>query len=430
MSYKREDIKIKVLDFDQISIGHEARITHLITQEDVNTFAVLTGDFNPLHVDQEFAKKTLFQKPVVHGMLSASFISTLIGTVLPGSGSLWSSQMLDFIKPAYVGDEISVVSRVIQKSPATQSLVLDTQILNQHGDVLIAGKSIVKLLQTISEPSTIYESGFVKDETNDSTAGKVFLGASANGDKDSGRIALVTGASRGIGYAIGLRLARQGFKVVFNSRHGSDELSTTIKSLNSSGYSAIDLRASVASFEEIQALYAKVQAQWGSITDLVHCAAPNPQPTPFENASWSAFEDQLSIQLKGAFNCAQACLPSMLEKKAGSFIWIGSIFAEGLPPTQQAAYVATKAAISAFGRSLAVEYGPKGIRSNIVAPGMTQTEMLSTIPDKTKMLAKMSTPLRKLATVDEVAQVVEFLLGPGGSHMTGETIRVCGGITM
>ncbi len=429
MSYQPGNVKISVLEFDEIYVGYEAKFTHLITQQDVNSFATLTGDFNPLHINKDFASKTFFQKPVVHGMLTASFISTLIGTSLPGSGALWSSQMLEFLRPAYIGDQITVISRVIQKSPATKSLVLDTQILNQHSDVLIAGKSIVKLIQSNNRPNVAIDSNR-KDKSNVPSSGEASPSATPKGNKDSSRVLLVTGASRGIGHAVGSLLARQGFKVIFNSRHGSDELTNTIENINSQGYHAIDLRANVANYEEMMALYAKAGEHWGGVTDVVHCAAPNPRPTPFVDSNWLDFEDQLSVQLKGALNCAQICLPSMLEKQNGSFVWLGSIFAEGLPPVQQAAYVATKAAVTAFGRSLAVEYGPRGIRSNIVSPGMTQTEMLSGIPDKTKMLAKMNTPLRKLATVDEVAQVVEFLLGAGGSHITGETIRVCGGIVM
>jgi len=429
MSYQTRDINVKKLNFDQISVGYESSFTHFITQQDVNSFATLTGDFNPLHIDKNFAKKTLFQKPVVHGMLTASYISTLIGTSLPGAGALWSSQMLDFIKPAYVGDQITVISRVIQKSFSTHSLVLDTKILNQHSDILIAGKSIVKLIQIDDRPD-VTVAGDIKHKFNNSNINEISTWIAPEASLDLKRIVLVTGASRGIGYATASLLARHGFYVVFNSRHGSDELSNNIMNLNSNGYNAIELRADVANMEDMMALYAKVKMHWGEITDVVHCAAPNPRPTPFTNSSWMDFEDQLSTQLKGAFNCAQICLPSMLDKQSGSFIFLGSIFTEGLPPIQQAAYVASKAAISAFGRSLASEYGPRGIRSNIVAPGMTQTEMLSSIPDKTKMLAKMNTPLRKLATVDEIGQVVAFLLGAGSAHITGETIRVCGGIVM
>jgi 3-oxoacyl-[acyl-carrier protein] reductase len=81
-------------------------------------------------------------------------------------------------------------------------------------------------------------------------------------------------------------------------------------------------------------------------------------------------------------------------------------------------------------RSLAVEYGPKGVRFNVVSPGMTQTEMIANIPEKAKMLAKMNAPLRRLAEVDDIAFTIEFLLSPSARHITGENVRVCGGISM
>jgi len=91
---------------------------------------------------------------------------------------------------------------------------------------------------------------------------------------------------------------------------------------------------------------------------------------------------------------------------------------------------AHKAALAALARSLAVEYGPKGVRVNVVAPGMTQTDMLAHIPEKTKVLARMNTPLRRLGEPSDVADVVAFLVGPGSRHVSGETIRVCGGLVM
>ena len=101
-----------------------------------------------------------------------------------------------------------------------------------------------------------------------------------------------------------------------------------------------------------------------------------------------------------------------------------------MPPIQQGAYVVAKAALAAFARTLAVEFGPKGIRVNTVAPGITQTEMISSIPEKTKMLAKMSTPLRRLAESSDIAEVIAFLISPAARHITGITLPVCGGLVM
>lgn len=426
MSYLIDSVEVKKLNFDSIKVGDTAEIIHKITQDDVNLFASLTGDFNPLHVNKDYAKTTPFQKPVVHGMLSASFISTLIGTRLPGDGALWSSQMLEFLRPAFVGDTLFVRSTVIQKSIATRSLALDTKVDNQHNQTLVSGRSLVKVLESEGEHAKeglgseieVQRIGLTQSSTQNLLV------------KDSGRIVLVTGGSRGIGAAIVAKLAEQGYKVVINYSTDSVGASDLIERLCSRGYVVVDGKADVSKIEDLENLKMQIQDSIGSITDVVHCASPIPIPTAFELLSWADFQLQIDVQLKGAFNCAKAFLPTMLGAKKGTFTLVSSIFAEGAPPSLQAHYVSTKAALSAFGRAIAVEYGSKGIRSNIVAPGMTQTDMISGIPDKTKLLAKMSTPLRKIATPEDIANTVEFLVGDGSGHISGETIRVCGGIAM
>jgi 3-oxoacyl-[acyl-carrier protein] reductase len=153
-------------------------------------------------------------------------------------------------------------------------------------------------------------------------------------------------------------------------------------------------------------------------------------PQPFDDLPIDTLIRQFDIQVRGAFLCAKRALPAMVKAQAGSLVFVGSIFAEGTPPPQQAAYVVAKAGLAALARSLAVEYGPKGVRVNVVAPGMTQTDMLAHIPEKTKMLTRMNTPLRRLAEPSDVAEVISFLVGVGSRHVSGETIRVCGGLVM
>ncbi|QWD72742.1 SDR family oxidoreductase [Polynucleobacter sp. UB-Raua-W9] len=405
MTYKRSEVKVSVLDFEKIKVGDYAEIVHVITQDDVNIFAALTGDFNPLHVDEDFAKKTLFRKPVVHGMLSASFISTMIGTLMPGCGALWTSQTLDFLLPTYVGDTITVKSVVLQKSTATRMLVLGTEVVNQHNQVLVSGRSTVKALE-------------IKGESLDMNSNK-------------SRVILVTGASRGIGAAIATNLAQAGHKVAISYSSTNPSAKELVMSLNNQGFQAIEKCANVADESDMRILQTYIEEQFGaSVNDVIHCAAPTPIPMPFDSLTWGDYQAQIDVQLKGAFNCAKIFIPKMVESRDGSLIFIGSIFADGVPPIHQSHYVSTKAALTAFSRSLAVEYGPKGVRSNVIAPGMTQTDMISSIPDKTKMLTKMNTPLRKLAMPADIAGVAEFLIGPKGSHITGESIRVCGGIVM
>lgn len=405
MTYSRQNVTILELDFENIEVGQQAGFTHELTQDDVNLFAALTGDFNPLHVDEGFAKKTQFNKPVVHGMLSASYISTLIGTLLPGSGALWTSQTLDFLLPAFVGDTLSVAAVVLQKSPATRMLVLETKVSNQFGQVLVSGISNVRALEIKVEETFQMNTQIPKT-------------------------ILVTGSSRGIGAAIATRLAELGHRVVINYSQQSLTADELVAAVTGRGFNALAVRANVASVPDLLELKRATEEKFGPIEDVVHCAAPTPVPMPLLDLTWEAFQAQVDVQLKGAFNCAKIFLPQMVERKEGSFLFIGSIFSDGVPPTQQSAYVATKAGLTAFARALAVEYGPKGVRSNVIAPGMTQTDMIAKISDKTKMLTKMNTPLRRLAEPSDIAGVAEFLIGPAGRHITGETIRVCGGISM
>ena len=125
--------------FDSILVGDKAELIHVITQSDINQFVKLTGDDNKLHVDEEYASTTSFKKPVAHGMLGASFISTIIGTKLPGDGALWFSQNLEFLKPVRVGDELRITAEVIKKIDRTKTIELQTDIYNQHKQKVTTG---------------------------------------------------------------------------------------------------------------------------------------------------------------------------------------------------------------------------------------------------------------------------------------------------
>jgi len=393
-----------MLKFDQIQVGEEAVLTHHLTQADVQAFAGLTGDFNPLHLDEAFARRTLFRKPVVYGMLSASFISTMIGMLLPGTGALWTGQTLEFLQPAFVGDTLRVLARVKHKSPATRAIVLEVVITNQNGQRLIVGQSTVKVLELKYEEKPL--------------------------ETEATKTVLVTGGSRGIGAATVRRLASEGHALVVNYVRSADEAEKVVAEVMQGGRRAISVQANIAREDEVEALFAAAEKAFGPVQAVVHCAASSNVPQLFDDLTWDTLQEELDVQIKGAFNCAKAALPRMIEAQSGVLVFIGSIYADGPPPPQQTRYVVAKCAMAGLARSLAVEYGPKGIRVNVVAPGMTQTDRIAHLPDKAKMLTRMQTPLRRLAEPVDIANAVAFLLSPGARHITGETIRVCGGAVM
>ena len=393
-----------MLDFEQIKVGDIAELKHVLTKDDVQNFAALTGDFNPLHVDEEFAKRTLFQKPVVHGMLSASFISTIIGTLLPGGGALWMSQTIEFLRPAYIGDTLTVKATVKQKSPATRVLGLSITVFSQNSEELIKGESYVKVLELKKELSIM---SLIKKKT-----------------------VLILGGSGGIGAAIARKLATEGHAVIVHFHSSLASAIELVESIKKIGGSAISIKANLADEEEVSRLFAEIQKKMGPVHAMVYCASPNNTPRAFDNLDWASMQEQIEVNLQGAFNCTQAVLPGMKEVKSGDLIFIGTVYTDGVPPPQQARYIVAKSALSSLARCLAVEYGPSNIRVNVVAPGMTETGMIADLPDKVKLLTKMQTPLRRLAEPEDIADTVVFLLSNAARHITGQTIRVCGGSVM
>jgi acyl dehydratase len=135
------------LSFAEIKIGAQAFFTHKVTKEDVDRFAVLSGDFNPLHLDSQYAATTDFGRPIVHGMFLASLFSRLVGMYIPGKRCLYLSQSLDFVQPVYVGEEIRILGEVKRKEDATKTLVIATSICVLPGRQAVRGKAYVKVLE-------------------------------------------------------------------------------------------------------------------------------------------------------------------------------------------------------------------------------------------------------------------------------------------
>jgi 3-oxoacyl-[acyl-carrier protein] reductase len=387
--------------FDQIKLQQTAEVIHTLTAADVDAFVQMTGDHNPLHLDPDFASRTSLTRPVVHGMLSASFISTLIGMALPGHGALWLSQSINFLAPAYVGDRLTVRGVVRQISPATRLIVLDLSISNQNDEVIINGEASVMLPKLNSPEARV-----------------------------NNQVTFITGGGRGIGAAVARRLASTGRPIAVAYHTGKQQAEAVVETITSAGGQALAVCVDLRDANMVAQVVGDVQERLGPIDALVHSAAPPNPVRSFLDQEPSALREQMEIQVYGAEHCCRVLLPGMLERGTGSIVFIGSIAAEGQPPSMQSDYVVAKSALSALARCLATEYGPKGIRVNVVAPGMTTTDRINSLPEKARLLARMQAPLRRLAAVEDVAAAVAFLIGPDAHHITGITLPVCGGAVM
>lgn len=141
----------KLTIFDDLKIGQKASLTKIITEEDLSHFIAITGDTNPLHVDESFAQKTFFGQRIAHGMLSASLFSTLVGKHIPGVGAIYKSQTLEFLRPVFIGDALCAWFEIVLIDSDAEEIVIKSWIENQEGKNVIEGRAVAGLLRGLKE---------------------------------------------------------------------------------------------------------------------------------------------------------------------------------------------------------------------------------------------------------------------------------------
>lgn len=244
-----------------------------------------------------------------------------------------------------------------------------------------------------------------------------------------GKIALVTGASRGIGSATAKLLAAEGAQVAVNWFRSEGDAASVVAEIAEAGGRAVAVRADVRDGEQVRSMVAEVERALGPIDLLVSNAAIGFPVKPLTMFSWDEFESKLTGELKSIFYSCQAVLPGMIERKSGSIIAISSTLSRHAEPGF-IAHSTAKAGLDAFVRSLAVEAGPFGIRVNAVAPGLTLTDATAWLPAEQKAMIAEMTPLRRVACPEDVAGVVLAVASGHSRFMTGCYIPVSGGLVM
>jgi len=248
----------------------------------------------------------------------------------------------------------------------------------------------------------------------------------------TGKTAIITGSSRGIGRAIAERLAEHGAKVVISSRKAGpcDEAAAEINARYGEGR-AIAVPASIASREDLQRLVDETNAAFGQIDIVVCNAATNPYAGPMAGISDDQFEKILQNNVISNHWLIQMVAPQMLARKDGSIIIVSSI--GGLRGNALiGAYNISKAADMQLARNLAVEWGPMNVRVNCIAPGLVQTDFAKYLWENPALLKQVTepAPLKRIGQPDEIAGAAVYLASPASSYMTGQTLVVDGGITI
>lgn len=241
------------------------------------------------------------------------------------------------------------------------------------------------------------------------------------------KVAIITGASRGIGKAIALEMAKEGAKVVVNYVNNCDKAQEVVDEIVNDGGIAMAVKADVSKRSEVKELFEITVREFGTVHILVNNAAIL-QQQPFETITDDDWDRIFEVNMKGPFICAQECVPYMLENKYGRIINISSIGGQW-GGNLAVHYSATKAGIISLTRSLARIYSKEGILTNCISPGLVLTEMstaeMSTEAGKEKL---KSIPVNRPAAPEEIGRIAVFLASADADYLTGQTINANGGM--
>lgn len=243
-----------------------------------------------------------------------------------------------------------------------------------------------------------------------------------------GKTAIVTGASRGIGRAISLQLARLNAKVAINYIGSNEEALVTQQLCCDLGAETLLVEANVCDFAACEAMFKAVEQTFGSIDILVNNAGIT-RDGLLPRMSEDDFDAVLNTNLKGAFNCCKLAFRPMMKNKGGRIINISSVV--GLNGNAgQANYSASKAGLIGLTKSAAQEYARRNITVNAIAPGFIQTDMTEQLAEEVKQSMLAGIPLARLGQPEDVAKAVAFLASDAAAYITGEVLRVDGGMAM
>ncbi|MDR2839688.1 MAG: 3-oxoacyl-[acyl-carrier-protein] reductase [Paludibacter sp.] len=241
-----------------------------------------------------------------------------------------------------------------------------------------------------------------------------------------GKVALVTGAARGIGKAIALKFASEGADIAFTDLNIDENALNTQKEIEAYGVKAKAYASNAALYDDTHGIVEQIHKEFGHIDILVNNAGITKDGLlmRMSELQWDAV---INVNLKSAFNFIHACTPIMMKQKSGSIINMSSVVGVS-GNAGQANYSASKAGLIGLAKSVAKELGARGIRANAIAPGFIETEMTHALTDEQRAKWAEIIPLRRGGSPDEVAKTALFLASDLSSYVSGQVIHVCGGM--
>jgi NAD(P)-dependent dehydrogenase (short-subunit alcohol dehydrogenase family) len=244
------------------------------------------------------------------------------------------------------------------------------------------------------------------------------------------RVALITGASRGIGAATASVLAEQGFRVVVNYRSSAEEADAVVRAVTEAGGEALAIRADVTESDDVTAMVAETEQRWGRIDVLVHNALIPFDVTSFADLTWEQLGGKLDRELRAAFLITKAVVPGMISRGYGRLVYLSTGLSRR-PREGMITLGTSKAALDQFVRYIALELAPHGITANLVAPAtVDETKVTGQLTADQVSNLSATNPMGRLVRPDEVARTVAFLASDASGFTTGHYLPVNGGLAM
>lgn len=393
-------MKQSIKSFEDFEIGAEETISINISSKLVDDYVSLTGDENPLHVSDEFSKQTEFGRKVVHGMLGVSFLSTLIGTKLPGPGALWLSQEINFVSPVFIDDILVVASTVEKKNVRNETLTLSVKCEKSDGVLVFDGSAVVKILKTESnshEIKTAREKGLV----------------------------LVLGGSGAIGSQIVEDLIVNDWPVIATYRNYNDRISA-LEQMSKTAHAKLELVKFDIEFDSVSSLIDIAFSSRFPVHGLVYTLAPPITPQEISGIGIEVLMRHIQFglikpqELFGAFACK-------LGSQGGSVVSLTSEVVGSSMVKNWGAYTLGKSNLSVLTKQFALEFAPRNIRFNSVAPSLLDTDYVVQISQKEKLMIANKLPMRRLCTTRDVSDAVNFLMSDEAGFITGQVFDINGG---
>jgi 3-oxoacyl-[acyl-carrier protein] reductase len=331
---------------------------------------------------------------------------------VPGVHALYLGQDLTFRRPVLVGETVHAIAKVTAKSEATRTVVLATEIRSADGRTVVAGTAKVKVRDGAAAPIVTATS------------------ASAAAPRSDRRVALVSGGSRGIGAEIARTLASRGMAVAVNYLRSAERAAVVVDAIRAAGGVAQTVQGDVRDPAAVAAMLDRVMAELGTPTVLINAAIGELGPRPATELQWADFQAHFDYQVKAVFQLCQGMYPLMKEAGGGAVVNLLSQVTTGTPPVHMADYVAAKHALEGLSKALAAEWAGDGIRVNMVSPGLTRTELTQFQHERVFKMEAARTPLRRIATAEDIARAVAYLATDESAFLTGTNLFVTGGQVM